>query len=259
MGSLIRAEPLEEGRLLRLSLDAPKGNILSQAMMGEISSALSNHREDPRLRLVLLTAEGTHFSFGASVEEHRREQAPAMLAAFHALIRNVAGYPVPIAAVVQGQCLGGSFELVLACHLVFATVNASFACPEVKLGVFPPVLAAIGPLRLGHALAERLLLTGDSLDAESAHRLGFVARLLTGNSGQDEVLRWFQEVMAPLSAFAIRQATKVSRRSSGILQALDVSLAQAERQYLEEVLTSRDGNEGIAAFLERRKPLWQDF
>jgi len=259
MGSLTRAELMESGRLLRLSLNAPKGNILSQAMMGEISSTLSNHREDPALRLVLLTAEGNHFSFGASVEEHRREQAPVMLAAFHALVRSVAAYPVPIAAVVQGQCLGGAFELVLACHLVFATPNASFACPEVKLGVFPPVLAAIGPMRLGHAVSERMLLTGDSLDAETARLLGFVARLLTADSPQSDVVRWFQEVMAPLSAFAIRQTTKVSRRSSGILQALGASLSLAERQYLEEVLTSRDGNEGIAAFLERRKPLWRDF
>jgi len=258
MGSVTRSELMEEGRLLRLSLNAPKGNVLSQAMMGEISSALASHRDDPALRLVLLAAEGNHFSFGASVEEHQREQAPAMLAAFHALIRNVAAYPVPIAAAVQGQCLGGAFELVLACHLVFATANASFACPEVKLGVFAPVLAAIGPLRLGHAVSERMLLTGESLDAETARRLGFVARLLTADSPQGEVVRWFQEVMAPLSAFAIRQATKVSRRSSGILQALDASLSQAERQYLEEVLISRDGNEGIAAFLERRKPLWGD-
>jgi cyclohexa-1,5-dienecarbonyl-CoA hydratase len=258
MGSLIDADLLEEGRLLRIRLNGPKGNILSQAMMGDISSALLKHRDDRPLRLVFLTAEGKHFSFGASVEEHRREQAPAMLATFHDLVRNVAAYPVPIAAVVQGQCLGGAFEVVLACHLVFATPSASFACPEVKLGVFPPVLAAIGPLRLGHAVSERMLLTGAALNAETAERLGFVARLLTANSPESEVVSWFEEAMAPLSAFAIRQATKVSRRSSGILQALQVSLSQAERQYLEDVLTSRDGNEGIAAFLERRKPVWQD-
>ena len=258
MGALTQAELLEGGRLLHLSLNAPKGNVLSQAMMGEISSALGEHREHRPLRLVLLTAEGSHFSFGASVEEHRREQAPAMLRTFHSLVRNLAAYPVPIAALVQGQCLGGAFELVLGCHLVFATPNTSFACPEVKLGVFPPVLVAIGPLRLGHPVSERMLLTGESLDAESARRIGFVARLVNANSARSEVMAWFREVIAPLSAFAIRQATKVSRHSSGILHALGTSLSDAERQYLDEVLTSRDGNEGIAAFLERRKPAWED-
>jgi len=258
MSSLIQVDLLEGGRLLCIRLNAPKGNILSQAMIGEISSALLKHRDDRALQLVLLTAEGKHFSFGASVEEHRRELAPAMLAAFHDLIRNVAAYPIPIAAVVQGQCLGGAFEVILACHLVFATPNALFACPEVKLGVFPPVLAAIGPLRLGHAVSERLLLTGEALNAEAAERIGFVARLLTANLPQGEVVAWFREAMAPLSAFAIRQATKVSRRSSGILEVLQTALSQAERQYLDEVLTSRDGNEGVAAFLEKRTPLWQD-
>ncbi len=258
MGSLARAELLEGERLLRVTISAPKGNILSQRMMGEIASALSEHRDHRPLRLVLLTAEGEHFSFGASVEEHRREQAPAMLAAFHALVRAIAAYPVPIAAVVRGQCLGGAFEVVLACHLVFATSSARFACPEVKIGVFPPVLAAIGPLRLGHAVSERMLLTGESLDAETAHRLGFVGRLLAADSPESEAISWFREVMAPLSAFAIRQATKASRRASGVLQALQIPLSHAERQYVEELLPSRDGNEGIAAFLQRRKPLWQD-
>ena len=221
MGSLALAELLEGGGLLHIAIGTPKGNILSRAMMGEIAAGLRQHREDRALRLVLLTALGENFSFGASVEEHRREQAPGMLAAFHDLIRTAAAYPVPVAALVQGHCLGGAFELVLACHLVFATPSARFACPEVKLGVFPPVLAAIGPLRLGQPVSERLLLT-------------------------------------PFSAFAIRQATKASRRASGLLQALQTPLSQIERQYVEEVLESRDGNEGIAAFLERRKPVWRD-
>ena len=258
MGALIETDLLEDGRLLRLNLNAPKGNVLSQAMMIEMSTALFEHRHDRRLRLVLLTAGGKDFSFGASVEEHRREQVASMLATFHELVRNVAAYPVPIAAVVQGQCLGGAFEVILACHLIFATRNASFACPEVKLGVLPPVLASIGPLRLGHPVCERMLLTGGALSAEAAERIGFVARLLNENSPQSEVVSWFQEAMAPLSAFAVRQATKVSRRSSGILEALEAPLSLAERQYLEEVVSSRDGNEGIAAFLERRKPIWQD-
>jgi len=258
MGSLAPAELLEGGGLLHIAIGAPKGNILSQAMMGEIAAGLREHREDRALRLVLLTALGENFSFGASVEEHRREQAPGMLAAFHDLIRTAAAYPVPVAALVQGHCLGGAFELVLACHLVFATPSARFACPEVKLGVFPPVLAAIGPLRLGQPVSERLLLTGESLDADAAHRLGFVARVLNSGAAQAELIAWYRETLAPLSAFAIRQATKASRRASGLLQALQTPLSQIERQYVEEVLESRDGNEGIGAFLERRKPAWRD-
>jgi cyclohexa-1,5-dienecarbonyl-CoA hydratase len=95
-----------------------------------------------------------------------------MLAGFHAMIRQVAAYPVPIAALVEGSCLGGAFELILACHFVFAAPSAVLGCPEIKLGVFPPVLAAIGSHRLGGPLAERLVMTGASIDAAVAERAG---------------------------------------------------------------------------------------
>jgi enoyl-CoA hydratase/carnithine racemase len=103
-----------------------------------------------------------------------------------------------------------------------------------------------------------LLLTGESLEADEAHRLGFVARVLTSSTAQAELTAWYRETLAPLSAFAIRQATKASRRASGLLQSLQTPLSQIERQYVDELLESRDGNEGIAAFLERRKPVWKD-
>ena len=133
---LVNSTLLEEGTLLRLMLDRPKANILTLAMMNALSEALSAHKDNPHLRLVVIHGAGNHFSFGASVEEHQKEQAPSMLTGFHAMIRQVAGYPVPIAALVEGSCLGGAFELILACHLVFASPTASFGCPEIKLGVF---------------------------------------------------------------------------------------------------------------------------
>ncbi|MGZ6123663.1 MAG: enoyl-CoA hydratase/isomerase family protein, partial [Myxococcales bacterium] len=168
-----RAEVLEGGGLLRIVLDKPKGNILSQAVMAAVGEQLSLHASDRGLRLVLLQGANGHFSYGASVEEHRREQAPAMLRALSKLVRQVATYPVQIASLVEGRCLGGAFELVLATHLVFATPDAQFGCPEIKLGVFPPVLAALGPWRLGGALSDRLVLTGETLSGSQAHALGF--------------------------------------------------------------------------------------
>lgn len=248
----------EDGRLLEIVLDRPKGNVLTAAMMEELSSALAAHRERRELRLVVLRGAGGNFSYGASIEEHRKEQAPRLLATFHRLVRDVAAYPVPVAARVEGQCLGGGFELVLACHFVFATPEARFGCPEIKLGVFPPVLAAIGAPRLGGFVAERLLLTGETIDASDAWRLGMVARVLENGDPDAEMLAWFRETLAPLSAFALRQGTRALRESSGFLAELDRALDAAERQYVEEVLESFDGNEGVEAFLERRKASWQD-
>lgn len=249
-----RAEVLENGGLLRIVLDKPKGNILSQAMMAGIGEQLSLHAADRGLRLVVLQGANGHFSFGASVEEHRREQAPAMLRAFSQLVRQIATYPAQVAALVEGRCLGGAFELVLATHLVFAAPDAQLGCPEIKLGVFPPVLAALGPWRLGGALSDRLLLTGETISGSQAHALGFARPA----SGFDDVLSWYRSGPAHLSAAALRTAVRAARLGAGADQLLDERLDALEELYLERVLPSRDGNEGIEAFLARRPPRWED-
>ncbi len=259
MNERVEVSLLEEDTVLRLVLDAPPGNVLTTALITELGRALEEHREQQSLRLVLLRGAGRHFSFGASVEEHRREQAPAMLGAFHDLVRRLAAYPVPTAALVEGQCLGGGFELVLCCHFLFATPKARFACPEIKLGVFPPLFACLGAQRLGGLLAERLLLTGGVLDAPLADRLGLLAGLFEdGGDAEAALLAWYRENLRPLSAYALRQGTRSIRQASGLLDTLDRALEAAERQYLEGVLPSHDGNEGIEAFLARRPPQWRD-
>ncbi len=255
---LVESTPLEDGTLLRLVLNRPKGNVLTLEMMKALSDALNAGSNNPHLRMVLLRGAGKHFSFGASVEEHRKEQAPSMLAGFHAMIRQVASYPVPIAALVEGSCLGGAFELVLACHFVFAAPGANLGCPEITLGVFPPVLAAIGAQRLGGPLAERLMLTGATIDAAAAERAGLAAAIFAGGNPEEELLEWYRKNLRPLSAFAIRQNTRAGRLGSGMMAALQEPLAVIERQYVGEVLASHDGNEGIASFIERRKPVWKD-
>ncbi len=247
----------EGGTLLRVLLNRPKGNVLTGEMMGEIGDALSAHADDQHLRLVLLRGSGGNFSFGASVEEHRRDAAPAMLRTFHRLIRQVACYPVPVAALVDGRCLGGAFELALVCHLVFAGSAARFGCPEIKLGVFPPVLAAAGAARLGGALAERLLLTGGEIDAQAAERAGFVTAVFDGEA-DEEMLAWYRAHLLPLSALALREAVHAARARSALTAALGDALDFAERQYVDRVVASADGNEGIEAFLARRPPAWRD-
>jgi cyclohexa-1,5-dienecarbonyl-CoA hydratase len=255
----IRADVLEEGTLLRILLDRPKGNVLSAHMMVEITQALQYHRSDPHLRMILLRGAGGQFSFGASVEEHQKAQAPAMLRTFHELCRTVAASPVPVTALVEGRCLGGAFELILCCHFVLATSTARFGCPEIKLGVFPPVLAAVGAQRLGGALAERLLLTGSELDAAAADRAGLLA-LLVGDGSEPEAaaLDWYRATLRPLSAFALRQGALAMRRGSGLVDRLGAPLDAVERQYVTAVLDSHDGNEGIEAFLAKRPPSWTD-
>ncbi|MFQ5746909.1 MAG: enoyl-CoA hydratase/isomerase family protein [Gemmatimonadota bacterium] len=254
----LEVESAERDTLLHVTLNRPKGNVLTEAMMEELSGALETHRSNRHLRLVVLSGAGPHFSFGASVEEHRRDQAAQMLATFHRLIKQVAAFPVPVSALVSGNCLGGAFELVLACHLVFATPDARFGCPEIKLGVFPPVLAVLGGRRLGDAAAERLLLAGGTIDVSEADRLGFLTAVLDGPDAWDGLLAWYRENLGPLSAHALRTATRAARETSGMLADLEHALGAAEGLYVSEVLNSADGNEGIEAFLDKRLPEWRD-
>lgn len=250
---------LEGGRVLELALDAGKGNVLSGAVMAALEEALLAGTRDPATRLVLLRSAQKHFSFGASVPEHQADQAADMLAGFHRLIRAIGRSPVPVAACVGGQCLGGAFEVVLACHFVFASERATLACPEIKLGVFPPVLAALGPARLGAAWTERLVLTGAPLDLQAAHASGFVTELVApGDDPTEAALAFYREHLAPLSAFSLRQSVRACRMGAGVYEALGEPLDRIEQLYLEQLLPSHDGNEGITAFLERRPAAWQD-
>ncbi|MEZ4225237.1 MAG: enoyl-CoA hydratase/isomerase family protein [Polyangiaceae bacterium] len=243
-----------EGHVLDLEFFREKGNVLTGALMRQLDAVLVEHASRTDLRMVALRGRGKHFSFGASVEEHRKADAPAMLGAFHALCRRVASYPVPVVAAVQGRCLGGAFELALCAHFVLAEPTAVFACPEIKLGVFPPVLAALGPTRLGSALTDQLLLTGAELNGQRAKEIGFVFESFEGDAkaaSED----FYGRMLAALSAASLRQGVRVVRRA--VVEAMDRPLAEAERQYVEELLETHDANEGIEAFIARRPVQWQ--
>lgn len=254
----VTVEVAHGGGMLRIVLDHPKGNVLSMAMMRRIERALAAHESDASLKLVTLRGAGPHFSFGASVPEHKRESAREMLATFHRLVRAVAHYPVPIAALVGGRCLGGAFELVLCCHYVFASSSAVFGCPEIKLGVIPPVLAVVGHHRLGAPLAERLVTTGAELHATAAEERGLASIVPDGVDLDAWIDGWYEATLEPLSAFSLREATHAARHGSGMLASLDAPLDAAERRYVERLLPSHDANEGIAAFLDKRAPRWED-
>lgn len=255
MSGLVTSHAFERGGVLDLQLTAGKGNVLSTAVIGVIAEALEAD-DEPGRRLVLLRGSGGHFSFGASVEEHQRDQAAAMLASFHDLIRRVARHPVPVAALVEGKCLGGALELVLACDFALVMPSASLACPEIHLGVFPPVLSVLGPARIGGALTERLALTGEALDAEQALACGLASAVLGGDP-LEAALQWYRDHLGGRSAYSLRQAKRAAQIGSGLDALLDERLERVEAWYLESLLSSHDGNEGIEAFLERRAPQWE--
>jgi len=161
-----------EGRLLRLRLSRPKANLIDAAMIAALDAALAEHLGNAALGAVLIDAEGPHFSFGASVEEHLPGQCAAMLRAIHGLIVHLVESAVPVLVAVRGQCLGGGLELALAGHLVFVAPDAALGQPEVKLGVFAPAASCLLPEIAGHRRAIDLLLSGRSVTGAEAVAIG---------------------------------------------------------------------------------------
>jgi cyclohexa-1,5-dienecarbonyl-CoA hydratase len=221
-------------------------------MIAELEAAFSQCAGH-HLHAIVLGAEGPHFSFGASVQEHLPEHIAATLSALHGLLRTVADAPAPVIAAVRGQCLGGGFELVLACDLILAEAGAQFACPEIKLGVFAPAASALLPARIGEAAAATLLITGQSLTAVRAATLGLVARVVDGNP-EDAVNNWLETDFLPRSPSSLGFACRGARLA--LRRALDEDLPRLENLYLRELMSTPDAVEGIRAFLEKRSPQW---
>ena len=255
----MNASPLKawlekDGGLLRLRLARPKANIVDAAMISALQGALHEHLPNARLRAVLLDAEGPHFSFGASVEEHLPKSCAGMLQQLHALILQILECPVPFMVAVNGQCLGGGLEIAAAGHLIFASHTASLGQPEIKLAVFAPAASCLLPERIGQAHAEDLLFSGRSIGAEEAHGIGLVDVL--AEDPEQAALAYFEEHFAPRSASSLRFAVRAAR--TGVNERIRLKLAAVERLYLEDLMATHDAVEGLTAFIDKRPTLWED-
>jgi cyclohexa-1,5-dienecarbonyl-CoA hydratase len=235
-------------------LSRPKANIIDAAMIAALRAALDEHLPGARLRAVLLEAEGPHFSFGASVEEHLPGSAAAMLRDLHTLILQLVASPVPVLVAVRGQCLGGGLELAAAGHRIFAAPGATLGQPEIKLAVFAPAASCLLPERIGHPRADDLLFSGRSIGAEEAQRIGLVDALADDPGAA--ALAYFEEHLAVRSASSLRFAVRAARHD--LVSRIRRKLAEVERLYLEELMATNDAVEGLTAFLAKRPPVWED-
>ena len=248
----IRVEPFQDGQALRVVLNAPKANWLDGVMMSEINGLLDTLKARHEVKLVCFTGEGKHFCFGASVEEHVGERAAGMLATFHGMFLRMAELGIPTAAAVRGRCLGGGMELATFCNRVVAHPAAVFAQPEIQLAVLPPIASLVLPFRVGQGLADEINLTGRNVLAEEALSTGLVDQL--ADDPMAAVEAWAAEQLSTKSAAALRCATRASRWHFN--KVLAGELKGMEEFYLKELMATHDAGEGLAAFLEQRKPTW---
>jgi cyclohexa-1,5-dienecarbonyl-CoA hydratase len=248
------AQALErDGALLRIRLDRPKANIVDAAMIAALAAAFDSAARMRTLRAVLLEAAEPNFSFGASVEEHLADRCAAMLAALHALLLAMLELPVPILVAVRGKCLGGGLEVALAGSRIFATADAQLGQPEIKLGVFAPAASVLLPGRVGRAAAEDLLVSGRSVGGDEARAIGLVDEIAA--DPEAAALAWFDRHLADKSAATLALALHAVR--AGLRRDARERFAEVERLYLDRLMSTRDANAGLAAFLAKRPPIWE--
>jgi len=251
----VRTATRFDGTLGQLVIERPKANIVSLAVIGDLRGALARV-SGPHVRLVTIEGAGDHFSFGAAVDEHVPATIDRVLAALGDLVRDLLALPAPTAAVVRGRCLGGGFEIALACDFLFAADTAVLGVPEVSLGVFPPLAAAILPVRVGASRAADVVITGEPRGVPFWQAAGLVARTAPAADLERAVDDFFRAHLAPRSAVALSAAAAASRLA--VRHQIDVALPALERLYLDDLMRTDDATEGIAAFMEKRQPRWSD-
>lgn len=253
----IKVEYLHDNAVARIMLSSPKGNVMDMTMMNDLQSLFNQFELMNNLKLITFEGEGNHFSFGASVEEHKKENAAEMLRNFHALFYSLIKLRIPTAAIVWGQCLGGAMELCLMCNFIFAEKTAKFGQPEIVLGVFPPPASLLLPMKIGSAKAEELLITGKTINADEAKGYGFVNEVFDNrDSLSTAVDEFIHNYIIPKSASSLRYAVKAARHEFN--KVLQEELKKLENLYVNEMMETDDANEGIISFLEKRKPVWKN-
>ena len=237
----------------RITLADPPLHILDIAMLVELRDALSRITSD-RHALIIDAIGDKAFSAGASVQDHLGDRVAGMLERFHDCFRMLARLDLVTVALIRGVALGGGCELALACDFVLASDRARFGQPEIQLGVFPPVAAYQLSRQLPPRKGLELFLTGDPIDAATAERLGLANAVFPAAEFDARANEWLTRIYRH-SASSLRMAKKAFRLAQA--EDFDERLARVERLYLEELMQTSDANEGLNAFVEKRKADWR--
>ena len=238
-----------------ISINRPKQyNALNTRILGEVADNLSSIDLNEELACAIITGTGEHFAAGADVRELAEKDAYAGL--YDPRVgywQSIRAFRKPLITAVEGYCLGGGCELAMLGDIIVAGKGATFGQPEVKLGIMP---GAGGTQRLtaaiGKARSMKMILTGESIDADDAYKFGLISELTEKGNALDRSLE-IANVIAQRPRAAIRLAKEA------ILKAAEhsvVSGLEQERRSFELLLSTKDKQEGITAFLEKRKPVF---
>jgi cyclohexa-1,5-dienecarbonyl-CoA hydratase len=244
-----------DGEVARITLDRPDHNLLNERMLAELAAGINTLGERNEIKLMILDSAGKTFCGGIELGEYTQRRVFQLLDAFHGAFAAMLDTSKPLLVVVNGPAFGGGAELAALGDLVIATPKARFAQPEIKLGVFPPLAAAVLPYILGPKQALELVLTGEAMSAERARELGLVNWLVA----EDEVDNKVAEVSAKVTA---QSGPVLTMAKKAILGSLGLPLRDGVRNsmkvFLNELAELEDSQEGLRALVEKRAPKWKN-
>jgi len=235
----------------RITLKNPPLNVIDVEMMDELRAGLEQIESRPKISTIVLAGSEQAFSGGVDIAAHTPDKVRDMLAAFHSVIRSVVDSSKVTIASVRRHCLGGGAELALMCDVVYASPDSVWGFPEIKLACYAPVASVALSAIVGQKLAAELLLTGRTLSGREALDAGLVNGL--ADDPETLVAECIQRV-SQLSPVAIALSKKAFYAWDSIH--FDKGLARAEQIYHDELMKTADAQEGIAAYIARRRPKW---
>lgn len=248
-----------ENRIATITLNRPPMNPLNSTLFGELSQALDIAAADAAVKVVVITGSGTKaFAAGADVSE-MAHLSPVEVHGFNMVSRaafdKVESLGKPVIAAIAGVTFGGGCELALACDFRFAAENVRIAFPETGLGIIPGGGGTVRlPRLIGLTKAKELIYTGDVIDGATAQAIGLVNKVVAVDELMPEVLKFADKLTAKPAV-----ALKMAKESIQLGANLDGGSALSfENQSFVTAFASRDAQEGLHAFLEKRKPNYTD-
>ena len=237
----------------KIIINRPPLNILNIDTLEEMNQALAELKTDDEVKVVVITAAGEKaFSAGVEVGDHLGEKLPKMMEVFNKLFISLIEVDKPTIAIVNGLALGGGCEVVIGCDMAIASDKAQLGQPEIKLGVYPPPASVLFPRLIGRRKAFELILSGDSISAEEAEKIGLINKVVPAEElekAADEFIKRFTSN----SGLTLTQARRALYRN------LDLNFYEAmEATAIDATLVMAGENsvEGLTAFVEKRKPVW---
>ncbi|WP_347862623.1 enoyl-CoA hydratase [Salimicrobium sp. PL1-032A] len=246
-----------QDQIAEITIESPPANALSSKIIHELNEILNELEADQSLKAVILRGEGKFFSAGADIKEFTEFQGGKENMAFkgQAVFDRIEHFHAPFIAAIHGAALGGGLELALSCHMRFVTKSAKLGLPELSLGIIPGFGGSQRlPRYVGDAKAYEMILTAEPVSGVEAVSIGLANRAVE----DDELMEAVRKVARSIASKSKPSIEHVLNLVPNVYESTLNDGLKDEANRFEEVFRTEDASEGVKAFIEKRKPVFQD-